>query len=88
MHYNWHRYYDPAVGRYITRDPIGLGGVNTYGYVDGSPFAYFLLRISMSKGKARLLVRQALLVVTLLLRELQNPAQRVKSKLQSRGLKT
>ncbi|MBP7761804.1 MAG: hypothetical protein KA176_04470 [Alphaproteobacteria bacterium] len=22
LHYNWHRYYDPATGRYITRDPL------------------------------------------------------------------
>jgi RHS repeat-associated protein len=32
------RYYDPAFGRFASRDPIGLlGGVNRYGYVDGSP---------------------------------------------------
>ncbi len=34
MHYNnHHRYYDPAIGLYITQDPIGLReGVNFYSY--------------------------------------------------------
>jgi len=33
-----HRYYDPATGRWLTRDPIGYrGGVNLYGYVENNP---------------------------------------------------
>jgi RHS repeat-associated protein len=32
--YNFHRYYDPASGAYISPDPIGLyGGARNYGYV-------------------------------------------------------
>ncbi|AOX99261.1 hypothetical protein BJP62_01610 [Jeongeupia sp. USM3] len=33
LHYNRHRYYDPEVGRFVSKDPIGLlGGLNTHAY--------------------------------------------------------
>lgn len=37
-HYNWHRYYDPSIGRYISADPIGqAGGVNVFTYASNNP---------------------------------------------------
>ncbi|WP_339483833.1 MULTISPECIES: RHS repeat-associated core domain-containing protein, partial [unclassified Pseudomonas] len=33
LHYNRYRYYDPQVGRFIGKDPIGFaGGLNVYAY--------------------------------------------------------
>ena len=37
-YYVRNRYYSPSLGRWITRDPIGIsGGINLYGYVESEP---------------------------------------------------
>jgi RHS repeat-associated protein len=41
LHYNYHRHYDPSVGRYITPDPIGLSGeINLYAYAQNNPINF------------------------------------------------
>lgn len=41
LFYNWHRFYHPASGRYVSADPIGLdGGWNRFAYVGGNPLSY------------------------------------------------
>ncbi|NOT69799.1 MAG: RHS repeat-associated core domain-containing protein [Hyphomicrobium sp.] len=38
LHYNWHRHYDPSLGRYTQPDPLGfVDGPSVYAYAGNSP---------------------------------------------------
>ncbi len=38
LHYNWHRHYDPSIGRYTQPDPLGfVDGPSVYAYARSSP---------------------------------------------------
>jgi len=38
LHYNYFRDYEPAIGKYVESDPVGLdGGINTYSYAYSRP---------------------------------------------------
>ncbi len=40
LHYNWHRHYDPTLGRYTQPDPLGfVDGPSVYGYALADPGA-------------------------------------------------
>ncbi len=41
LHYNWHRHYDPTLGRYTQTDPLGfVDGPSVYGYADGDSVVF------------------------------------------------
>ena len=42
LHYNYHRYYDPKIGRYLGVDPIGIeGDKNLFEYAESNPVNTF-----------------------------------------------
>jgi RHS repeat-associated protein len=46
-----YRAYDPDLGRWLSRDPLGeKGGVNLYGYVGGEPIGRIDLKDSLGKA--------------------------------------
>jgi RHS repeat-associated protein len=55
LHYNWHRYYDPSLARYLQPDPLDLaGGLNLYAYPEQplawvDPFGLYVCRIKMNE---------------------------------------
>jgi RHS repeat-associated protein len=41
LHYNWHRHYDPTIGRYTQPDPRGfVDGPSIYSYARATPYIY------------------------------------------------
>ena len=41
LHYNWHRHYDPTLGRYTQPDPLGfVDGPSVYAYAKNSPTTF------------------------------------------------
>jgi RHS repeat-associated protein len=41
LHYNWHRHYDPTIGRYLQTDPLGfVDGPSVYAYARSAPTQY------------------------------------------------
>ncbi|MEQ1712163.1 MAG: RHS repeat-associated core domain-containing protein, partial [Hyphomicrobium sp.] len=41
LHYNWHRHYDPTIGRYTQPDPLGfVDGPSVYAYAKNAPHEY------------------------------------------------
>lgn len=41
LEYNWNRYYNPAIGRYVSADPLGVSvDLNVYAYASLNPLTY------------------------------------------------
>ena len=56
LHYNWNRYYEPSLGRYLSADPLRMDeGVNYYVYVDAQ-----VLSLIDPTGLARILTPEGM----------------------------
>ena len=54
LHFNHFREYDPALGRYLQPDPIGLkGGINPYVYANNNPLRFIDRNGLLSRSEAR-----------------------------------
>ncbi|MFY1033183.1 RHS repeat-associated core domain-containing protein [Pseudomonas asiatica] len=62
FHYNRYRHYDPRIGRFVTKDPIGfIGGLNVYQFAKNpitwiDPFGLSPCRQLLSKEKCKALI--------------------------------
>lgn len=53
LHYNWNRYYNPEIGRYVSGDPLGIAGsLNLYAYVSSNPLRLMDRQGLIDSGKA------------------------------------
>ncbi len=54
LHYNWHRHYDPTIGRYTQPDPLGfVDGPSVYAYARNAPGAAVDLEGEQARGPTR-----------------------------------
>ncbi|AUX19916.1 uncharacterized protein SOCEGT47_003700 [Sorangium cellulosum] len=64
LHCNWHRYYDPETGEYLSPEPIGIGAsLKPYAYVDDYPMDWAdidgLLRCIITRRNGTQIVRSS-----------------------------
>ena len=54
LHYNWHRHYDPSLGRYTQPDPLGfVDGPSVYAYARNAPGELVDLEGEQARGPTR-----------------------------------
>ncbi|XXY48361.1 RHS repeat-associated core domain-containing protein [Sorangium sp. So ce269] len=64
LHYNWHRYYDPEAGVYLSPEPIGLeGSLKPYADVDNYPVEWVdvdgLMKCTITRNDGQTITRNS-----------------------------